>query len=212
MSSAAPITSYAVLGATTALAWTVAAKRAEHKPIALLLSLLFASDLIRRALRTFVLDPARSEAPFHGAARVAAAVDVALSLSWPAALAGAALVVFVRRSARPAAVAWGLAFGGLAAAYPAARGLVLARAYLAAEVAACMATLVCAVIWYRGSTERTNVAQAVLVILLAGEIASLVVWPMGPFDKWQLVRAMNFVTFGVVMLIQGGSLWESRSQ
>jgi hypothetical protein len=212
MTEAAPIASYAALGAAVALAWAVASKRPEHRPVALALSLLFVSDLARRALRVLVLDPVRSAAPFQGGARVAAAATMALTLAWPAALAAVALVVFVRRPAWPSVIAWALASGALIASYPAIRGAALARCYLAAEMLSCVVALACAVVWYRRSTERTSPAQAVLLILIAGELASLAVWPFGPFDRWDLVRAMNFVTFGVVILLQGGSLWESRSR
>jgi hypothetical protein len=137
---------------------------------------------------------------------------MALTLAWPAAFVAVALVAFLRRPAWPAWVAWALASGALAASYPAIRGVALARCYLAAEIASSLGALTCAVLWYRRSTERTNSAQAVLCILIAGELASLAVWPFGPFDRWDLVRAMNFVTFGIVVLLQGGSLWESRSR
>jgi hypothetical protein len=210
--SIAPGVTYAALGLACVLAWALASRQPAHRPIALLLSAGLLSDLARRALRVLVLAPARAEGavPFTGGARVAAAGEVFLFLSWPAAIAAAALFVYLGRRPWAVGAAWLLVSGVLVAGYPTFRGELLGRCYLGFELAAVACALFCVVRWYP-SKGKTSPAQASLALLVATETVSLVgAWRVGVFDNWQLTQALNTLVFAVLSFLQGGFLWQSR--
>lgn len=205
---------YALSAVATVLAWVVARRHPAHLPVALLLTVGLVADIVRRAITRSVLLPeiARiGDAPFTGWPRVAAHVDDALFIAWPAALAGAALVAFLGRRAWPVAVAYLVTLTGVVVAYPATRGAVLARVYSAAQLAAVMVALGCAITWYRKPTaEKTTTAQAALALVVSVEFGTLALsWRSGVFDNWYLSQIAYLILFVVLILMQGGIAWSS---
>src|SRR5258705_458631 len=94
-----PLT-YALSLCATALAWVVARRRAEHRPIALLMTAGLASDVARRLLYVHALVPGYARAaggPLTGWARITAHVDNAFFLVWFAAFTAAAMAIFIKR-------------------------------------------------------------------------------------------------------------------
>jgi hypothetical protein len=203
--------------AAVVLAWAIARRRSEHRPAAILLSVGLASDVIRRALYFGALAPAYlrfGQAPFEGWARVAGNLDQALFLLWPAALVALARVGFGRASARRSlaqvAAAWATAAAALVIAYPLTRGAVLARCYLAVEIAALLAVAVTIGAWVRErrSPELHHVAVA---LAATAELCTLGgPWRINLFGSWPLAQTVYFTLFVVLLVLQGGSLWLSR--
>src|SRR5262245_22335748 len=94
---------YVASAIATSLAWALARRKPEHRPIAYLLTASLASDLGQYALRPLLLHwiAALGDATWTGWPRVAAHAYQALFMVWPAALAATALVVFLGRKPWP---------------------------------------------------------------------------------------------------------------
>src|SRR4051812_1163686 len=88
-----PLT-YALSLTATALAWGIARRHVEHRPIAMLLSLGLASDVGRRLLNIAVLS---TPGPYAGTARVAYHIEQALYLAWLAGVTATSLRLFIPR-------------------------------------------------------------------------------------------------------------------
>lgn len=194
-------------GVTVVLAWLVARGRPDHRPVAALLTVGFASDLVRQALRVAVFVPARASfagAPFTGWVRVAADVDNALFLAYPAAIVAVMVVVFLKRPAWPVAVVWALIVAALAIAYPASRGAVLSRCYLAAELAAVAVTVGAAVTWF-WRREAPTLTSGIALLIGASEAATLLPFYKGLFNSWTLAR-VSYVTLYAILIVLYGSV------
>ena len=198
---------------TTALAWRLARERPDHRPVAALLTLGFAADLARQTLRIAVFLPARDRfagAPYAGWTRVAADVDNALVLAYPAAIVAVALWVFLRRRPWPVAVFWAVAVAALAVAYPVTRGAVLSRCYLGAELVAIAVTLGAAAMWL-GRHEPPTLTHAVTLLIGASEAATLVTFRKGLFTSWTLAQAGYVTLYVILIFLQGGAVCGSSS-
>jgi hypothetical protein len=209
-------TLYVLSAATVALAWALVRKKPEHVPVAALLTLGLACDVARRALTRGVLLPAIArdgDAPFTGGVRAVAHVDDALFLAWPAALAACSLAVFLRRRPWPVILVYVAFVAAIAIAYPMTRDGLLARAYTGAELFAVMVSLGAAIMWYRSPSKvQTTTAQSTLVVIVASELASVVgSWRLGIFDNWHLTQIAYLLMFAVLIVMQGGLVWQSRS-
>ena len=206
---------YALSALTTVLAWMLARYRAEHRPVAVLLTVGLGADVAQRILRTFYLNAAieqfGTDVPWIGTARLAANLSQALFLAWPAALVGAAIVVFLRRSAWPAGAAYAAAVAGIVVVHPIAGDGSLARALTAAQLAAVLAAIGCGLTWYlRPSDELTSTAQAALALIVGVEFITLgFAWRTGIFASWHLSQAIYVVLYAVLTILQGGGVWQS---
>src|SRR5271170_1747470 len=113
---------YALSVLATVLAWTLARRSAEHRPIAYLLTVGLASDLAVKALRWFYLNDVIArrgvDVRWLGVERAAGHATDALTMTWPAALVGAALVVFLARRPWPALAGYVVAVSVLVITHP----------------------------------------------------------------------------------------------
>jgi hypothetical protein len=196
--------------AVTIVSWLVAARRSEHRPVALFLTLSLGADLGRWGLTALVLIPERVRsggAPFTGWYRVACDIDPALFLAGQAGLAALAMWVFLRRRPWPVAVAWAVAVAALVVTYPTTRGAVLQRCYLAAELATVAVVAGCYVMWW-WRREKPSFSNVCTLLLGSGQVAILI----GPYSRniftsWDIAQAMYATIYVVLFLLHGGILW-----
>jgi hypothetical protein len=198
----------------TAMAWALASKRREHRPIAVLLSLGLAAEVAQRALSVAVLAPLRAalgvDVPWSGWARAAGLLYDAVALTWPAALVGAALVVFAGRRPWAALLGWSFAVAAFAGAHPIAGDGSQARAYTAVQTLAVAIAAGLGLGWIRGRATPATTAQYALAMMVIAELVSLLgAWRVGLFEGWPIAQALYLVMFGVVALVQGRFLWTS---
>lgn len=208
---------YGLSAVAMVLAWTLARRSAEHRPIAWLLSAGLGVDLARRALRTFyivpVIRPLRGH-PLTGLPLAVSHVNDALFLTWPAALAACALVVYLGRRPWPAAMAWLAVVAGLVAFHPYESTGMLGRALTGAQLAGVAVALGCAATWYLSTSRApTTTAQASLAVIIGSELATLVgSWRVGVFDNWHVSQILFLLLYVLLVVLQGGFLWSSRSR
>jgi hypothetical protein len=204
----------AVLVAAVAMAWTLASRRPEHRPVALLLSAGLVIEALRFVLDAAVLAPLRASlgvgVPWTGWARVAGVVEDALTLIGPAALVAAVLAVFTSRKPWMAAVGWALAFAFFVLMHPIAGDGSQARALLAVQA---LSSVLCAGIvaaWYGKASNRPQSEHLALALVVAAEVVSLLgAWTHGPFEHWPLSQMLYLTLFGVLVLVQGRQVWTS---
>jgi hypothetical protein len=196
----------ALVGVAIALAWAVARRRPEHRFVPALLALGVGSDLLRQALRVLVLLPARASfggAPYTGWARVAADVDNALFLAYPAGIAALALWVFLRRRPWAVVLLWAVTVLALAVAYPASRGEVLSRVYLAAELGAVVVTLGSFVMWF-WCRQTPTLTHGVTLLIGSAELATLLPFHKSIFASWTLARWAYVTLYVILIVLHGG--------
>lgn len=198
----------------TVAAWLVARQRAEHRPVALYLTVSLVADLARWPLTTAVLIPTRArlgEAPFTGWARVACDVDNALFLAPHAALAALAVWVFAaRRRPWPVALVWLAAVAVLSIGYPLTRGAVLHHCYLAAELTT-LATMTGSYVLFWRSKRNPDITNFCTLALGVGEIAVVIgpYWRGDIFGAWDIAQAMYATVYVMLLALQGYILWRS---
>jgi hypothetical protein len=196
----------------TAMAWALAVKRREHRPIAVLFSLGLGGELAIQAYDATVLEPLRAglgvDVPWTGWARAAALLSHAIVLTWPAALVGAALVVFAGRRPWPAVVGWVLAVALFAVTHPIAGDGTLAAALTAAQAVSVAAAAAVCLTWLLWRTTPAMSAQyTLLMIVIAESISLLGAWRVDLFGAWPVSQVAYLVMFGSVALVQGRFLW-----
>jgi hypothetical protein len=204
----------ALSATAAALAWVVARRRPDHRPIAAVLTVGLVSDLARQALRVVVFLPAREHlngTPFTGWTRVAADVDNALFLAYPAAIIALVVVVLLRRPAWPVAFPWALAVAALAVAYPATRGATLSRCYLGAELGALSVTVGAAITWF-WRREPPSLTIGITLLLGASEAATLLPFHRGIFGAWKLARVSYVTLYVILIVLYGGVVCGSSSR
>jgi hypothetical protein len=208
-----PLT-YALSLCATALAWFVARRRAEHRPIALLMSAGLASDVARRLLYVHALVPGYARAaggPLTGWARVAGHAEEALFLSWFVAFTAAAMAIFTKR--RPWAIfaVWTVVCIVLSATYPTTRGYLLQRVYLGIDGVSLAASGWFLVAWLRSTKPAFGLRHACVIVVLSTELFSLMVgpWRADLFTAWPLAQAGYAVVFLMLIVMQGSALWMS---
>jgi hypothetical protein len=213
---------YALSVIATVAAWILARRRAEHLPIAALLTVGLGTDLARRALRSLYLGEAirrlGNDAPWTGWPRVAAVASHALFLAWPATIVAVALVVYLRRRPWPALLGYAASIVAIVVVHPIAGNGSLGRMLTAGMMIGLLVGVGCAATWYLkpagdpASKAPTSTAQATLTIMLAGELASLVgSWRLGIFDHWHLSQIAYLFMFSILNILQWGFVWQSRS-
>ncbi len=198
----------------TGLAWAVAWRRAEHRPIALLLTLGLVTDVVRRVLH-FVLVPGYAAAaggPLTGWYRLAGNLATADFLVWPAAVAAAAVVVFLERRPIVVAVVWAAVSAGLAAAYPQVRGAALGRVFLVAELAALLVATGSIVTWVRRGLGP-EVHHVSIALVVAARLCAVVAgpWKVNLFGAWPLAQVGYAALYAALIIIMGGSEWTRSS-
>jgi len=195
---------------TAILAVMLARCKREYRPIAVFLCSNACADLIAWALSVWIPPPQPDGPVLSGLARVAANVDGALFLIWPATLAGTALWVFQKRRPWVVIPVWAAGVAALVVTYPTTRGAELQKWYLVAELAALAATLGAFVQWI--VKREMPRLQHVAVMLVAGvDVASLIVGPWSSviYETWPLSQLMSAVLYAIMSLIQGVALWTS---
>jgi hypothetical protein len=208
---------YALAATATILAWALALRRPEHRPIAYLLTVGLGSDAARHVLTVKVIRPAAlafGDTPWTGSARGAAIVDEVLFIAWSVAMVGAALVVFLDRRAWPALASYAALVVWIAAAHPMMLDGSLPRFYTVVQLASSAVCVGCALTWYIGAHKPATTAQTCLALTVAVELLSIAFsWRVGIFQQWHLSQGVYLVLYGVLILIQGGILWQhSRSR
>jgi hypothetical protein len=178
-------------------------------------------------------------APLTGWARVAAHVDHALLLGWSAALAACAVAVFavpieqmsvviytgtqVERTHRydsprwevaiTIATAWFVMVAALVLTYPESR-VLHRQAYLMADLLAIGVGLAAFVTWLRQRDRAEGMPVTKICMLLI--ICLDAVAPLGPhlapgfYSGWDRALGAYVVLYGLLVLIQGGTLWFSK--
>jgi hypothetical protein len=198
------------------LAWRYASANVRHRPVAALLTLNVTLAVIRRAL-AILNEPAYAAAhgtPLTGLARLNFHLDEALFLAWPCGFAIVSALVFLPDSARRWAsvcgvVIWVLGGLTLALGYPAIRGPVLGRVYLAAELAAILSLLACGAAWWR-RREMPSLVEGSMMVLGAIEITVIIGW--GPFGKgWEWQAIAYLLGYAVLAFLHGGEVWALKS-
>lgn len=181
-------------------AWFLAGRRIEHRPIAVLLSVGFAADGASEILDRLVLAPLRAthgvDAPWTGVPWLFALLSHALELVWPAALVGAALIVFARHHVWPAFGAWAMAVAALAVFHPIATAL--ATALSTADMLSVAASAILLALWYRRAVFATS-AQVALAIIVLTEVAALACSPRLP--GWPASQAIHVLLFVVLAVV-----------
>jgi hypothetical protein len=206
---------YVVSAIATALAWVLARRKPEHRPIAYLLSGGLASDLAQHALHPFLLHwiATLGDATWTGWPRVAAHAYQALFMVWPAALAATALVVFLGRKPWVVIVFYAVVVAEVVEWHPKARDGSLPRVYAMVQTAALLVAVGSAAMWYlssRGTRERATTAQAAVMFILSVEVPSLAgAWRIGIFTNWHLAQIAALAMFVLLITLQGVFLWKS---
>jgi hypothetical protein len=207
---------YLLSAVATALAWALAQRKAEHRPIAYLLTAGLGADVARRILRTLYLGAEIKrlgpDVPWTGWPRVAATTSHALFLAWPASLASAALVVFLRRHAWPPFAVYVAAVAAIVVFHPIAGNGSLGRAFTAAQLASVAVSIGCGLTWYLGpSKPPTSTAQTALSLIVGVELTTIAfAWRRGIFTDWHLTQAVYVVLYAVLIIMQGGLVWQSN--
>jgi hypothetical protein len=200
-----------VKAAAAALAWRSGRDRPGHRPVGLLLSVGVVADLVRRAISVLALEPFRAAngaAPFAGSARLAFHLEQVLFLAWPAGLVAVALVTLAHRRPWGAFAAQLAANLGLAAAYPAIRGAMLAKAYLGLELVALAAVVGAGLVWW-SRRERPSLTEGSTLLLGFVEFGAIIAYRQ-PFGAgWAWAQVIYFIAFGTLVVLHLGELWTS---
>jgi hypothetical protein len=205
---------YLALAAAVALAWILASRRPEHRPVALLLSVALVSEAAERAWDASVIAPLRDSlgvaVPWTGWARAAGLLADAITLVWPAAVVAAVLVVFAGRRPWAALAGWACVLVVFAVVHPFAGNGSQARALAVVDVLATLVSLGIVLAWYRRTTRPASSAQFALTLIVAAEGISLLgAWRVGLFERWPVSQVLYLALFGILVLAQGRFLWSS---
>jgi hypothetical protein len=200
-----------LVGVSAIMAWALAQRRSDHRPIAWLLSVGFFGDAMQWALSVHVIAPLRTalgEGPWTGWADVAGCIVDAVWLAWPAAVLGAAIKVYTNWSTWLALAGWALALAATRSIDAEPGGVLTAAQATAAAISVAIATA-----WLRRcrTAEPISPARAVLTFLIAHELVSLLAarW-VGPFARWHVLQGSILLVLAVVIALQGRSLWATK--
>lgn len=210
---------YALLITTAAaLAWTIARRRPEHRPIALALSVGLVADAGQALLiHSFPpnLDPS---APLRTGGRlIAAYLGRALYLAWPYALAAAATTVLGHRRAWPLALLYAAGVAVVVLGYSWIRFDVLRKTYLALELVALAFGVASLARWYAagwrrgraGKPEPADFTGRTAAMLVAGQFVIVVT---GPYrfelfgESWAIAQIGYAILLSAVVLLELGEV------
>jgi hypothetical protein len=206
---------FAVMVGAVLLAWILATKRPEHRPVAVLLSIGLGVDVGRHVYDVAVLAPLRAslgvDVPWTGWARVAAFGAHAMTLAWPAAIVATALVVFAGKKPWAAVIAWAIVLAVLAVVHPIASDQ--AKALALVQALSIVGSAGIGYAWYRRTTTPATSAQFALAMIVTAELVSLFgAWRLGPFAAWPISQTLYLSMFGILVVIQGRFLWTPQRQ
>jgi hypothetical protein len=197
----------------------LAVRRVDYRPVAGFLFAVAFADLARMLSRRWLLAPAweaqraagldPAAVPLSGLGRVGGHIEHAGFLVWSGGIAALSLAVLARRPARWALAAYGVAVAVLVVSYPAIRGEDLRRYYLACEMLALATALVSGVAWWRRREPPTLPAAAALLIAALDIAVLFGPYRVGLFTSWRFAQAVYVVLYLVLVVIQGGALWDS---
>jgi hypothetical protein len=208
-------TLYIMSAVAVVLAWIVTSRHKPHKPFAVLLSVGgLLCDTAAWALQRWALPPPNVDGPpLKGWTRLAGDADSALFLAWPAGIAALAMHTLARRSIRPVVIGYLATLTALIVGYPTLRGELLAKVYLAAELAAAFIGVM-SFVAFRRRGDAWTVTTICTSIVVAGHLGVSVAGPyrFGLFGQaWTLAQAGYLLVYAVVILFQVGKLWEPRN-
>lgn len=189
-------------------AWLIVRRRRSYLPVATSLTWLVVADAVRAMLQRFALQPARLAVgpgvPYQWPIRALFHVDQALYLSWPMAIVGAALVVYLRRRAWPAASAWLAVVASFAVAYPWLRAGLLGRANAAVFTLAALAVVCTAWQSYVVRRYPWRAAEQALGLIASGTISvtAVVLWSDDPIVNWEVARLVQTVALGLLFVYE----------
>ena len=199
----------AVLAAAVALAWTLTSRYREHRPTAVLLSLLLGKVAVQYVLDVTILAPLRASlglAPWTGAAWAVALLSHSIGLIWPAALAGTAIVLFTGKKPWLVSIGWAVAVIAYATIHPLAPTGGQACFHFVADVAGAFSAAVMAIAWYRSNTsERGSSAQLTLTAIIMVDL--LTVPAALHVQNWPTPQAIYLVTFALLGVMYGYAIW-----
>jgi hypothetical protein len=205
--------SYVLSALATVLAWAVCKGRAEHRPVATLLTFGLASDLVQRALKAHLLTPgyaALGRAPATGWLLVARDVDHSLFLAWPAGLAAMVLWVYLKR--RP----WPILLGYAAAVlvivvlgYPEIRGEQLRSPFLGFQLACLTLAIGAFLHWIAFRKDPPSATHWMAILMVGTEAVGIIAgpWRLGLFTSWNLAQIGYCIQYTALSAIQGVLLW-----
>ena len=199
---------FALWLAVIVLAWMLARKRPEHRAVAVLLSVGFAADIVHPALDAMAAPP-QANPVNQWLSWIAGVLGTGLALLWPAALVGAALVVFAGRKPWAAIAGWACALALLVLLHP-ARG-VHERAFSLVQALAVACAAGIGVSWYRrkGDGSMTSAHFALAMILSTELVGLLGAWRLGPFEHWPISQVLYLLLFAMLLVSQWRYLWRS---
>jgi hypothetical protein len=199
---------FALWLAVIVLAWMVARRRPEHRAVAVLLSVGFAADIVRPMFDGIAAPPDAAPS-LQRLAWIAGVVAHALALLWPAALVGAAIVVFSGKKPWAAVAGWACALAALVIVHPAREDQ--ARAFALVQLLAVAWAAVLGVGWYRRRGDGSmSSAHFALAMILSTELVSLLgAWRVGPFEHWPISQVLYILLFVMLIVSQWRYLWSS---
>lgn len=197
-----------------ALAHHAAGVRRHLRPVAWLLSAGLAIDLVRRACRVWVLEPAAASlgaAPLSGAPRVVGHLSQGLFLAWGAGVLATCWKVFADRWWKAAVGIWGLVWGVAVIGYPTIRGGVLAQVYRGWVILVVGLSAVAVGVFVK-KRSRPRQEHAAALWILAIE-AALLLGPYlssDPYRTWWTAKvAVAAMYIGLIPIFLWGSLWKA---
>jgi hypothetical protein len=199
---------FAVWLAVIVMAWALTQRRPEHKPIAVLLSVGFVADVVYPIL-ALLLHSACPRATW-----ASGMLANGLALVWPAAVVGAALVVFAGKKPWAAGFGWACALAAIAVSCSIAGNDSEPRVLTMIQVMASLSAAGIGITWYRAARKaRTaaNSAHFVLMAIIVTEVVALLgAWRIGPLEHWPVSQALYVLMFGLVGFMQGRLLCSSQ--
>lgn len=202
----------AALMISAAVAWIASRRRPDTGAgaIAALLAIGAAGDATLWALDAAAIAPLRAELgteiPWTGWPRILGHAADAIWLAWPAAVAGASLLIFARRSAAPATAGWAVAAVGLAVVHPI--GCALGWSLLAAQGLAAIASIALCTARWRERSRPISPGETALTVLVAHEVVSVIagIW-LGPYARSGALGASAVLVLCAVTALTWRSSW-----
>jgi hypothetical protein len=207
----------AVVAWCIVLGWRGRGGDVGYAPIAVLLTWLTASNMLRAAMQLMVLRPARAilgpDLPYDGPSRLIYFAELSIRNAWPFALLGAALLVFLGRTPWIALLGWIAASVALCWLYPELRREPQARveAWIAA---ACWAATI-AVGWWGHFVKRSDRPPCYIpmALMLAAQASVTLVVRFGsyPQDDWTIARIVQGTVYAGLLAYQVWILEEQQT-
>lgn len=193
----------------------VARRRAEYRPVAWFFAWVAFCQVVRLALRLYVLGAGPPGGlPYSGALRAFFHVEQALFVSWSFALSALAIHTFTRRRTWLIGLAYLLVAAILVIGYPLGlRRQLLQSIYLGVAALGLAVSLGALALWRRRRPSNTppDPPKIAALLLVAGEVGAIVgPYAAGMIDiTWPVAQGLYFGIFTALALLQ--VLWIRRS-